>query len=327
MRMLRPVFGALALACAAWAALPAARAQSLCPGSTVRFLVPFPGSGSSADSLSRAVAARLAEMWGKNVIVENKPGAGGIASNQTIIAAAPDGCTIGLVTAAISINPSLMKKKLPYDTLKELTLIGQLVDIPVGLFAHPSLPVQTVQELVAYAKKQPQGLTYGTPGVGTGSHLAGALLASMTGIDLVHVPYKGAAPAELDLIAGRIALMFAAASSEVGAVKAGKLRLIAIAGDRRFAAFPEVPTIGDSIPGYSMGSYFGVVAPGGMARPLAQRLSQDIAKALASPEVKARLDTLQLAGVGSSPEEFEKLVRADIAAMAKLVESTGLSID
>ncbi len=327
MKLVRKAVSTLMLTCGAWIAAAPSPAHALCPGSTVRFLVPFPASGSSADSLSRAVAASLSEIWSKNVIVENKPGAGGIAATQTIATSPPDGCTIGLVSAAIAANPGLMKNKLPYDTLQDLTMISQLVDIPVGLFAPPSLPANNVKELIEYAKQQPQGLTYGTPGVGTGSHMAGALLASMTGANLIHVPYRGLAPAELDMLAGRISMMFGAVSSEVGAIKAGKVKLIALTGDRRFPAFPDVPTIGATLPGYSVGSYFGVVGPGGMAKPLAARISQDIAKAMNANEVKARLNVLQLVGVGSTPEEFEKLVRSDITALNKLIAAAGITIE
>lgn len=319
----RLAFAALlagALACAA-------PAHALCPGNTVRFLVPFPGSGSSADGLARAVSARLAQMWGRNVIVDNRPGAGGVAATQIIASSAPDGCTMGMVTPAIAANPALMKNRLPYDTLKDLTMLGVMVDVPVGLFSHPSLPAKTVAELVAHAKSQPQGLAYGTPGVGTGSHLAGELFAHRAGVKLVHVPYKGAAPAELDLLAGRVQLMFAAVSSEVQQVQAGKLRLIAVTGDKRVAAFPDVPTVGESIPGYRMGSYFGVVGPGGMDKALAQRVSRDLADALRSPEVKQQLDARGLVAVGSSPQEFERMVRAEMQEMARLVEATGLSVD
>ncbi|MEN9418521.1 MAG: hypothetical protein RI988_2141 [Pseudomonadota bacterium] len=318
---------AAAFACSALAT-PLAWAQAPCAsGSTVKFLVPFPASGSSADGLARAVSAELAKMWGKTVIVENKPGAGGVASTQAVATSAPDGCTVGLVTAAISINPSLMKKRLPYDTLKDLTMLSVLVDIPVGLFANPALPFKTVPELLAYAKTVPQGLDYGTPGVGSGSHLAGELLAHMTGARLNHVPYRGAAPAELDLMAGRIPLMIVAVSSEVAQIKAGKVRLIAVTGDKRFSGFPDVPTIGETVPGYATPGYFGVVGPGGMDKGLASRISQDIAKALQMPEVKRQLDMRGLVPIGSTPEQFERLVRSEMQTLGRVVEATGMSTE
>jgi tripartite-type tricarboxylate transporter receptor subunit TctC len=240
-----------------------------------------------------------------------------------VATSAPDGCTLGLVYAAIASNPSLFKK-LPYDTLKDLAMVSQLVDLPIGLFALPSLPANNLAELVAYAKTRPEGLTYGSPGVGSASHLAGTMLASMTSANLIHIPYKGAAAAELDLVAGRISLMFAAAPTEVGFLKAGKLKLIAVAGDRRFPTYPEVPTIGESIPGFTMNSYFGVVASGRIPRPAVEQLSRDIASAMANPEVKARVEGLHLTVVGSTPEAFEKLVRTDIEAMAKVIKANGI---
>lgn len=306
---------------------PLASAQSPCPGSTVKFLVPFPASGSSADALARSVSAELAKAWGKTVIVENRPGAGGVAATQAVATSPPDGCTLGLVTAAIAINPSLMKKRLPYDTLKDLTMLSILVDIPVGLFSNPSLPFKTIPELIAYAKASSQGLDYGTPGVGSGSHLAGELLAHMTGAKLNHVPYRGAAPAELDMMAGRIPLMIVAVSSEVAQIKAGKVRLIAVTGDRRFPGFPDVPTIGESVAGYSTSGYFGVVAPGNMDKGLAQRISQDIASALQAPEVRKQLDARGLVPIGSTPEQFERLVRRDMQSLGRLVEATGMSTE
>jgi tripartite-type tricarboxylate transporter receptor subunit TctC len=312
----------LALTCGALIASPSP-AQSICSAGTVRFLVPFPPSGATTDTLARVLASRLTTTWSRNVIVDNKPGAGGVLSTQTVASSAPDGCTIALVDRSIAVNPSLMKK-LPYDTLKDLAMVTQLVDVPVGLIVLPSAPVNSVAELITYAKEQPQGLAYGSPGIGTGSHLAGALLGSMTGANLIHVPYKGTAAAQLDLLAGRIFGVFTAVSSVVGPIRAGKFRLFAIAGDRRFPAFPDVPTIGETIPGYAMSSYFGVVASAGTPRPAVARMSQDIAQALASPEVKAALDKMDLIAVGSTPEAFEKLIRADMQVIAKVVKEAGI---
>ncbi|MBN9428303.1 MAG: tripartite tricarboxylate transporter substrate binding protein [Burkholderiales bacterium] len=321
LKILASLVGALAL-------LPAtAPAQPVCTGGTARVVVPFPASGASTDTLARAIAQQLAEMWSQSVVVENRPGAGNVLGTQAVVTAPPDGCTIGVVTSALSINPGLMPKRLPYDTINDIVPVTQLVSVPIGLFANPSLPVRNLPELLAYAKRQANGLTFGSPGVGTSSHMAGAMLASVSGATFTHVPYKGAAPAELDLVGGRIDLMLSILSSGAGSVKSGKIKLIAVATPERDATFPDVASISETLPGYAFHSYLGIIAPKGTPPQLAQRLAADIGKALRSPAVKARLDAYGLVAVGSSPETFGALVRRDIERWAKIIKDNNITAD
>lgn len=316
---------ALAAACLLWPGLAAA--QGNCPAKTVKFVVPFPGSGSSADVLSRALASSLSKQWAMSVVVDNRPGGASVPATQNVAASEPNGCTLGLVYSALAINHTLMKGRLPYDTLKDLAPVTQLVELPQGIFAAPSFPVNTIAELVQYAKTKPEGLTFGTPGVGSSSHLAGVMLGSLTGAKLLHVPYKGMAPAKIDVLGGRVDLVIGAISTELAAVKSGELKLIAVANDKRFKEFPQVPTVTESVPQFEIGGYFGVVVAGKTPPALVSKLSRDLGSALKSPEVQAVLSTLKLDAVGSAPDVFSAVLKSDIETMAKIISATGLKAE
>lgn len=317
----------LAVAAVCLAVPGLAAAQNNCPGKTVKFVVPFPGSGSSADSLSRAMASALSRQWSLSVVVDNRPGGASVPATQNVAMSEPNGCTLGLVYSALAINHTLMKGKLPYDTLSDLAPVTQLVELPQGIFAAPSFPANTIDELVAYSKTKPEGLTFGTPGVGSSSHLAGVMLSSLTQARLLHVPYKGMAPAKVDVLGGRVDLLMGAISTEVAAVKSGELKLIAVANDKRFKEFAQIPTVKESVPAFSVGGYFGVVVSGKTPPALVSKLSKDLAVALKSEEVKSVLSTLKLDPVGSSPEAFAAVVRSDIESMAKIITATGLKAE
>ena len=319
MRFFRPLLVAAALFAAA-----SSCAQDY-PKGPVRLMVPFPPGGPT-DIVGRLMAQKLGEVWNASVIVENKPGAGTAIGTDMVAKSAPDGQTIGMVITAYMINPSL-QSKLPFDTLKDLANVTQLVTQHVVLVANPRVPFNTLPELIAYAKKNPGKLTYASPGSGTSAHLAGELLKNEAGIDMVHAPYKGSGPAQADLIAGRVDLMMDVYHSAKPQVEAGKLKVIASAAPARPAALAQYPVIAETVPNVSVTSLFGFVVPAGTPRPVVQKIYLDSVKVLAMPDVRERLAGLGLEVVGSSPEQFDAFVRAEIAKWAKVVKDNNIKAD
>jgi tripartite-type tricarboxylate transporter receptor subunit TctC len=305
-------------------AATAAAAQDY-PKGVVKLVIPFPPGGPT-DVMGRIVAQKLQEVWGSGVIVENKPGAGTVIGTDMVAKSAPDGHTIGMVITAYMINPSL-QAKLPYDTLKDLANVTQLVTQHVVLVANPNVPFNTVAELVAYAKKNPGKLTYASPGSGTSAHLAGEMLKGEAGINMVHAPYKGSGPAQADLIAGRVDLMMDVYHSAKAQVEAGKLKIIALAAPQRPAALKQYPVIAETVPNVSVTSLFGLVVPAATPRAIVNKIQADSAKVLAMPDVRERLAGLGLEVVGSSPEQFDAFVRAEIAKWAKVVKDNNIKAD
>jgi tripartite-type tricarboxylate transporter receptor subunit TctC len=312
------------LAAAALVAAASAHAQEF-PKGPVRLMVPFPPGGPT-DIVGRLMAQKLGEVWNASVIVENKPGAGTAIGTDMVAKSAPDGQTIGMVITAYMINPSL-QSKLPFDTLKDLVNVTQLVTQHVVLVANPKLPFNTLPELIAYAKKNPGRLTYASPGSGTSAHLAGELLKNEAGIDMVHAPYKGSGPAQADLIAGRVDLMMDVYHSAKPQVEAGRLKVIASAAPSRPAALAQYPVIAETVPNVSVTSLFGLIVPAGTPRPVVQKIWLGSAKVLAMPDVRERLAGLGLEVVGSSPEQFDAFVRAEIAKWAKVVKDNNIKAD
>ena len=235
----------VAIATSGSLATNAAMAQAY-PAKPVRLIVPF-APGGPTDIIARLVAQKLHETWGQPVIVDYKPGAGTVVGTDYVAKSAPDGYTMGMAISAHMINPSL-RQSLPYDTLKDLVGVTQVAAAPFALFANPSMPANTIAEVVALAKKNPGQVAYATPGTGTGTHLAGELLRSVAGIDIVHVPYKGSSPAQQDVIAGRVPLLFDVMYSAMPLVKAGKLKVIAVASPTRVSYAREYPTIAEAFP-------------------------------------------------------------------------------
>jgi tripartite-type tricarboxylate transporter receptor subunit TctC len=291
----------------------------------VRLVIPFPPGGPT-DVMGRIVAQKLQEVWGSGVVVENRPGAGTSIGTDAVAKSAPDGQTIGMVITAYMINPSL-QVKLPFDTLKDLANVTQLVTQHVVLVAHPAVPFNTIAELVAHAKKNPGKLTYASPGSGTSAHLAGEMLKGEAGIDMVHAPYKGSGPAQADLIAGRVDLMMDVYHSAKAQIEAGKLKVIAVAAPQRPAALKQYPVIAETLPGVSVTSLFGLVVPAATPKPIVNRIYADSAKVLAMPEVRERLAGLGLEVVGSSPEQFDAFVRSEIAKWAKVIKDNNIKAD
>jgi len=304
--------------------LSLAHAQEF-PKGPVRWIVPFPPGGPT-DVVGRIVAQELQKGWGQPVIVENRPGAGTVIGNDAVAKAAPDGHTIGMVITAYFINPSL-RASMPFDTLKDLAHVTQMVAQHMVLLANPAVPVASVPELIAYAKKNPGKLTYASPGTGTGAHLAVELLKGEAGINLVHVPYKGSGPAQADLLSGRVDLMMDVFHSAKAQVEAGKLKALALASSRQPANVKGYALIADTVPGFNVTSLFGIIAPAATPRPVVAKLQVDIARVLQLPEVKPRLEAMGLEVVGSTPAEFDVYVRTEVAKWTKVVRDNGIKAD
>jgi tripartite-type tricarboxylate transporter receptor subunit TctC len=306
--------------------LGAASAQAY-PDKPIRMVVPFPAGGTT-DILARATAQKLSESLGQQVIVDNKPGAGGNIGAQEVARSTPDGYTLVMGTVGThAINPSLYKK-MPYDHVKDFVPVSLVASVPNLLVVHPSVPVNSVKELIAHAKANPGKLNFASSGNGTSIHLSGELFKTMTGVQMTHVPYKGSAPAVTDLLGGQVQLMFDNMPSALPHAKAGKLKPLAVTSAKRFPGTPEIPTIAESgVPGYEASSWFGVLAPAGTPKEIVNKLSTEIAKALKTPEMKKKLEEQGAEAVGSTPEEFAAHIKAETAKWAKVVKESGATVD
>jgi len=293
----------------------------------IRIIVPFTAAGTT-DILARAVGHELNKAWGQPVLIENRPGAGGNLGSDMVAKAAPDGYT--LLVGAVSpqaINVTLYPK-MPYDVMRDFAHITLIATVPNLLEVHPGVPVKTVRELIDLAKSKPGQLAYASSGSGTSIHLSAELFKSMAGVDMLHIPYKGSAPAVTDLIAGQVQLMFDNLPSSLAQVKAGKLRAIAVTTRERSPALPDVPTIAESgLPGYEASSWFGMHAPAGTARDIVAKIYSTTAKSLRTPEMMERLASQGAQPVGNTPEEFSEFIRAEIAKWGQVVKASGARVD
>jgi tripartite-type tricarboxylate transporter receptor subunit TctC len=313
---------ACALAVAqAWVGAAPADAQKY-PSRPIRWVLGFPAGGTS-DILARGVGQKMTESLGQQVVVDNRPGASGIIANELVAHAAPDGYTLLMVSSTYA-NLKSLKKKLPYDPDRDLVPVAMLADAPNILATHPSLPVKSVRDLIALAKKEPGQINYGTGGAGTGPHLATVLFEMMTHIKLTHIPYKGTPPAVNDLIAGRVQMMFALSPVAMPHVKAGKLRALAVSGSKRLKELPSVPTIAESVPGYEATVWYGVLVPKGTPKPIIALLNREIIKALGDKTVTDRLGALGFETGSSTPEEFGKFIDHEAAKWAKVIAAAGI---
>jgi len=289
------------------------------PSHSIRFVVPLPPGG-SPDYLSRLLAERLQPVLGQPLVVENKPGAAGNIARDFVAKAPADGYTI-LMSESAHVMSAAVVAKLPYDPIKDFEPISLAATIPFGLTVNSSMPVHTLNEFIEYSKKSPKPLTYGTAGVGAPHHLAVELLRSMTGINVVHVPYKGSAGIIPALLSGEIDFTIAAVNSLLPHFKSGKLRPIAMAGSSRTSALPEIPTIAEAgpLPGYAVNVWLGVMAPAGTPRPIVDRLNAEINKVVRDPQVvKERLNTVGLEAVGSTPEQLLEVMKTELAMYTKV---------
>jgi tripartite-type tricarboxylate transporter receptor subunit TctC len=294
------------------------------PLKPVRLVVPFAPGGSS-DQLARPIARKLQEMWGQSVVVDNRGGAGGLIGTEAVAKAAPDGYTIGLVVAGHTINPSI-HKNMPYDTVKDLSGITQLTSQQMVLIAHPSAPFNTLPELIAYAKKNPGKLTYGSSGVGVATHLATELLAQKAGIMLTHSPYKGAAPAYTDLLGGQITLICDVTSTAMPYVESGRVKAIALTAPTRSSQYQQYPVVAETIPGFSVMSMFGVVIASGTPRPIVEKLQRDLKSVLQAPEIKKMLQDGGMEIVASTPAQFDQHIASEVTRWADVIKRANIEV-
>jgi tripartite-type tricarboxylate transporter receptor subunit TctC len=315
-----------ALAFAAVLLAPVAQAASDYPVRPIRLLVPV-SAGGGADISSRAVAARLTDALGQQVVVDNRPGAAGSIALETLAGAAPNGYTMGLITTTHAINRSL-SKKLPYDLLKDFVGVSQLTAQPYCLSINPKIPAHNVQELLSLARAQPGKLTYGSAGTGSLSHLAGELLAKMGNMKWVHVPYKGGVLGINDTISGNITGQFTTIIGTQQHVKAGRLRWLAISSPARSKVVPDLPTVAESgLPGFSVVGFYGIAMPAATPKPIVDRVSTETRRILQSPEVGGRFALDGSEPVGSSSREFTAFIRSEAERYAVLTRELGIRIE
>ncbi len=323
---MRAVFACCTVA--SFCAIPAgaAVAQSY-PAKPVRMIVPFPAGGAT-DIVGRIVAQKLSETWGRQVIVDNRGGAGGTLGSDIAAKSAPDGYTLLVGTSSThAVAPSLYSK-LAYDPVRDFTPVTLLASATILLAAHPSLPAKNVRELIAIAKRQPRALSFASSGNGGISHLVGEEFKSVAGISMLHVPYKGDMPALVDLVSGQVSLMFGTAVSFLPYVKSGKLNALAVTNPQRSPIAPNVPTVAESgLPGFEALQWFGIFTPAGTSKEIVAKLQGDIVKILRLPDVRERMSALGADVVGNTPEQFAAFQKADAAKWAKVVKASGAKID
>lgn len=313
----RHLLVALGAAPALWQG-PLALAQGNTP---IRILVGAPAGGST-DTLARTLAIEMGRLLGRTVIVENRPGAGGNIAADAVAKAASDGNTLLMSFTSHAINASLYKT-LPFDPIKDFTPLTCVATSPSVLVANPAVPAKDVRELIALAKAKPGKLNFAIGAVGSSLHLAGDAFKMQSGAYIVNIPYRGTAPALQDVLAGQVELMFAAVGNAQAQIRAGKLKALGVTSAQRLPAFPDVPAIAEVLPGYESSAWFGLFGPGQMNPELARRISDAARQAIASPDVKRRLEHEGAVPVGNSPEEFARFVQAEIPRWAKVVQFSG----
>jgi tripartite-type tricarboxylate transporter receptor subunit TctC len=328
--MMRPAWFALvcalALPCAAIPVADVAHAQSY-PVRPVRMIVAFPPAGAT-DILARVVAQKLSEPLKQQVVVDNRPGAGGTIGSRLVSDAPADGYTILVSTTSThAIGPSLYARR-PYDSLRDFTSITEIATSPTVLMVASNVPASTVKELIALAKAKPGALNFGSSGVGTQFHLSGELLKLLAGIDMVHIPYKGTALVYPDMFSGQISMLFDVPIVALPYIKAGRVKALGVSGKKRAAVLPDVPTIADAgVPGYDADLWFGMWAPPRLSRDLTQRLYAETAKLLQAPDTRQRLADLGAEPVASTPDAFTHFLRDEITKWEKVVKSSGARAD
>jgi tripartite-type tricarboxylate transporter receptor subunit TctC len=310
----------------ALAAILAGTAQAQYPNKTVRLILPFPPGGGT-DTIGRIVALKLTEQLGQQVVVENRPGGGANIGVEVAAKSPPDGYTLVVPTITNAIGQTLYTR-LNFDLVKDFAHITLLATTPLILVVHPSVPVKSVKEFIAFAKTRPGQLSYSSSGSGSAAHLAGEYFSSLTGVKMVHVPYKGGGPSMIALVGGEVSVCFATMPSAITYVKSGRLRGIAVSPARRSPTMPDVPTIAEAgVPGYDAGSWYGLVAPAGTPAAVITRLHTETVKLLNLPDVKERLYNAGLEVVTSTPDEYTAFTRSEIVKWGKIVKSTGLRAD
>jgi len=312
------------LIAASSASLPVHAQQAAYPTKPMRFIVPYPPGGTT-DIVARGIAAKLTDKFGHQVIVDNRGGASTIIGAELMAGASADGYTMLLATATtLSINPQVYEK-LSYNTVRDFAPITPVVYFPYVIAAHPSLPANSIKELIALAKARPGSIGYGTPGIASTNHLAGALLETMTGIKLLHVPFKGSGPAMTAVLSGQVQLIITGAATVLPHAKSGKAKILAFASEKRHPKFPDIPSTGEAgLKGYEGGTWFSVVTRAGTPRAIVNTLNREIIAALAAPDLKSRFVAIGFDIRTSTPDEFARFLKEDMARTAKVIKTAGI---
>ena len=303
--------------------MPARTQASPWPARPVRMLVPFPPGG-GADFVARLVGSSLADIWGQPVVIENRPGASTMIAHEAVAKATADGYTLVMAVSNHTSNPALFSR-IPYDTVKDFTPVTVVGSAPMVLVVNPRLPAKTLPELLALMRERPGKLSYASAGNGSVGHLGGELLKQVTGVDMVHVAYKGTGPAELDLIGGHVDLMFTGMVTAVPQIKAGRMRGIAVGSLARSTTLPDLPTIDEAgAPGFESSIWYGILGPAGMPRDVVAKIQADVGKVLQAPEARGKLLSQGAEAIGSTPEQFTRRIDAEIAKWNTLVKAAGI---
>jgi tripartite-type tricarboxylate transporter receptor subunit TctC len=324
-RLFQRLVAAAVLCAAAAAALGAARAEDGYPNHAVRWLVGYPPGGST-DICARLIGAYLSQALHQQFVVENRPGAGNNLAAEIAAHSPADGYMVFLVNPANAINATLYKN-LPFDFIRDMAPVAGFIRVPNVMEVNPNVPAHTVKEFIDYAKANPGKVNMASSGIGTSVHLSGALFMMLTGTDLVHVPYRGAAPALVDMLGGQVQVMFDNLPSSIAYIKAGKLRALAVTTAEPSKALQEVPTVAETVPGYEASAWFGMAVPAGTPRDVVETLNRAINDALADPGVQAKLAELGGTLIAGTPEDFGKLVADETDKWAKVVKATGATAE
>ncbi len=301
-------------------------ADSNFPTKPIRFIVPTaPGGGS--DLIARSLGQKYTQAWGQQVVVDHRPGAGMTIGIDLVAKATPDGHTVIIVNPSHAINSTLMAR-LPYDAVRDFIPITVIATQAYAVVVSPSLPAKNVRELIGLAKAKPRELSYASSGPGSASHLATEMLSGMTGIEMIHVPYKGTGPAVLDLISGRVQIYINPLLAVIGAVETGRLRVIAVTSAQRVKSLPDIPTVAESgVPGYQASNWYGFAAPAKTPRALIMKLNQEFARIMASPDVRERLLSVGMEPATTTPEQYTEFVKAEIVKWTRVVKTAGIHAD
>jgi tripartite-type tricarboxylate transporter receptor subunit TctC len=308
------------------AAVPAGAAAQSFPSRSIRIIVGFPPGGGT-DKLARLLGARLTTSLGQAVVVDNRPGAGGVVGTDLVAKSQPDGHTLLVTTSAYTISASL-QAKLPYDPITGLAPVALFATSPSMLVTHPSLPVKSVRELIAFARANPGKLNYGSSGNGAPYHIATELFKSMAGVDIAHVPYKGAAPAVTAVLGGEVTMLFANIMTGLPLARSGRMRGLAVTSEARTPIAADIPTVAEAgVPGYAFVTWFGALAPGGTPAPIVERLNTAFRQAIVAPDIANVLVADGVQAHDGAPEAFAQVIRSDIQRFTKLARQVGMTVD
>lgn len=323
----RPWTAFLTCALALAMAVPAAAQPAPYPNKPIRLIVPF-APGGVTDTGARVVAEKLGQRLGQQVVVDNKPGASGNIGTQMAASAPPDGYTLVVgFDGTMVINPHVFAK-VPFDTLKDFAPVSKIGDAVLVIVTHPSVPAKNLQELVAYSRTQPGGLSYGSAGTGSTPHLAGEMLKQRTGAQFTHIPYKGGGQAMADVVGGTLPMLYTAVAGAYPFIQQGQVRAIAVSSASRLPSLPNVPTVAESgVPGFESSSWIGILAPARTPRPIVEQIQRALHDVVQSPDVRDRLASLGITAVGNTPDEFGAQIQADLARYADIVKTANIRAD